>query len=227
MTTDELVAEVYTEWGESSTNSIVSPAQVTAFANRGARRLCLEGNLLMTCKTTTITVGQETYPLPADYLKLDAACLRNTPKARWLEPMDVADRDPGESQGTPERYWIWGELSSGLNVPVIGLARIPDETIAAGLRMYIRRQHVKMVHSSEGAMVNPEVNEAFQGVIIDYCLMRIYGRLGPDYRTLYVDQRRDWDAGVIAAKQYVNPLTYDYPVARRDTARYSSDWPIP
>lgn len=222
MTTDELVAEVFNQWGEDPTNSIVSMAQVTAFANRGQRQICLEGNILLTCAFIDTVADQEEYNVPAnDYLKAECAFLGVT--KRRLLPMNVGDRDPNKHTGTPVLYYIWGGQQNGANVYTIGLNPIPRIGVAEDLVLRYRKAPIKMVHSTQGTMVNPEVNESWQDAVIDYALMLIYRRLGKDYYQMYRDMKSQWDGTngwVTKALNFINPLQNDYPISRRDTGLY-------
>lgn len=220
MTTDEIIAQVYNEWGETSSNSIASPAVLTSFANRGQRHICREGNILLTCATLDLVSGQETYTLAPDYLKADACFLRIVNQTE-LFPMSVNQRNPAEKTGTPTHYYIWGANSSGANVPVVGLSDIPDYSQASGLKLYYRQAPRKMVHSSEGAMVNCELIESWQDALVEYCLMKVYQRLGKDYMSYFALAKAGWDQTVAAAQRYVNPMQLDYPIQRTDTAGYS------
>jgi hypothetical protein len=224
ITTDEFISNVYDEWGESSSNAIVTPAMLTAWANKGQRDLCRAGNLLLTCFTTSIADGQETYATSSPFLKIDAAFLRLS-NERVLRPMDVADRDPTESQDVPTHYWVWGAASGGYHVYEVGLHPIPNYSEANGLRFYARRAPIKMVHSTEGAMVNSDLMETWLDKVGDYCLMKIYQRLGPSYQYLYQAQRTVWNEAKGEAKNYINPLTFDYPVPKRDTAGLTVEAP--
>lgn len=223
MTTDEWTTEVYNQWGEDQTNSIVSPAQVVSFGNQAQRRLCLEGKILLNCAKGPFVPGQETYNLPGNYLKIDQVFLTADSGAPgWLIEMDMADRDPAEPQGTPDRYWIWGEDVNNVNAYVIGFSKIPDSHFPVAptkcWEAFYRKRPDTMVHSSIGAMVNPEVAQEFQDMMTDYALGMIYRRLGRDFQLAFAQQMELWKSHLTAAKAYINPLTLDYPYPRRDTA---------
>jgi hypothetical protein len=220
MTTDEMVAQVYTDWGEDSTNSIISPAQITSWLNKAQRALALKGQVLLTCATTSTVAGQETYNVPGDYLKAEAVFCGVGTARRRLYPKNVGQRDPYETQGLPTSYWIWGENQSGVNIYVIGLNPIPSTNGSSDLEIFYRQMPAKMIHSTQGAMVNPEVIEAFQDAMIDYALMSIYRRLGPDFRALYNDHHMMWNDWVQKGQQHVNPNSWDIPIARQDTGNY-------
>lgn len=224
MTTDEWTTEVFAEWGEDPTNSIVSIGQVVAWGNRAQRQLCLVGNLLLACAKGPFVPGQETYNLPGQYLKADAAFLTKESGApNWLKPIDVADRDPREPQGTPSRYWIHGEDVNLVNQYVIGFADVPGTGFPAApincWELFYRKRPDKMVHSTQGAAVAPEVIEEFQDAMTDYALAMIYRRLtGEIGSAAFERQMQLWQGHLATAKSYINPITYDYPTPRRDTA---------
>ena len=223
MTTDEFVTEVYNEWGEDATNSIVSPDQIVGWGNRAQRKLCMVGNVLLQCAQGPFIAGQETYNLPSQLLKIDAAFLTlasGDPKA--LRPMDVADRDPREEQGTVSRYWVWGEDVNDVNAYVIGFSKIPAVTTTGPPQVnywevFYRKRPDTMARSSPGPMVNPEVMPEFQDAMTDYVLAMIYRRLGRDFYPMFEAQMGLWKEHLVDAKNFINPLTYDYPVSRRDT----------
>lgn len=221
MTTDEQVSTIYTLWGEDATNSIISPAQITISLNRASRRLCLIGQLSLTCASADFVIGQELYEVPGDYLKVDSVQIENRLVDPGLVPMNVNDRDPRGTQGPPTHYYVWGGKSAttGLNVMSFGFQPVPSaiETY----HIWFRQKPVKQVHSTEGAMVNSELNETFQDAQNDFALMEIYRRLGPDYAQLYVDQRATWKQWEMEAKNFVNPLMNDRPIPRRDTMGYA------
>lgn len=221
MTTDELVTEVYNQWGEDPTNSVVGIPQVVSFLNRGQRQLCRAGNVLLTCAFVDTVAGQEEYNVPTNYIKTECVFLGVT-KTR-LFPMNVGDRDPNKTQGIPSFYYIWGGTQNGVNVYTIGLNPIPRSGVAQDLVLRYRKSPNKMVHSTQGSMVNPEVIESWQDALIDYALMMIYRRLGKDFTTLFQDHRAAWNGWIVEANNFINPLQNDYPIARRDTGLY--DWP--
>lgn len=228
MTTDEWVAEVYAEWGEDPANSIVSIPQVTAWGNRAQRQLCVQGNVLLQCAKGPFVAGQETYNLPANYLKIDAAFLtKESLMPNWLRPMDMVDRDPAEPQGTPSRYWIWGEDVNGVNGYVIGFWQVPNVTTSPTnfWEVFYRKRPDKMIHSTQGSMINPEVIEEFQDAMTDYALAMIYRRLGQGFQSSFQLQMQMWEKHLNFAKNYINPLTLDYPSPRRDTAGLLYEWP--
>lgn len=224
MTTDELVAQVYTDWGETSTNSIISQAQITSWLNRGQRDLCLGGQVLLTCAKTSTVAGQESYNVPSDYLKAEAVFLLDGTPATRLYPMNMGMRDPTEMRGSPTRYYIWGENQASYNVYVIGLNPVPSWSGSQNLEIFYRQLPQKMVHSSEGTMVNPEVIQPWQDAMVDYALMCIYRRLGPDFQSLYRDHLASWKNWRMEAAAYVNPMTWDFPISRQDTANVTWDY---
>jgi hypothetical protein len=218
VTTDEVVTEVYNQWGEDPTNAIVTIPQVVSFANRGQRQLCRAGNVLLTCAFIDTKAGQEEYNVPIDYIKTECAFLGVT--LRRLFPMNVGDRDPNKSQGIPAYYFIWGGTQNGVHVYTIGLNPIPRVDVTGDLVLRYRKSPLKMVHSDQGTMVNPEVIESWQDAIIDYALMMIYRRLGKDFADLFKDQREAWKGWITEANNFINPLQNDYPMQRRDTGMY-------
>ncbi len=231
MTTDEWVSEVYSEWGEDPTNSIVSIAQVTAWGNRAQRQLCIVGNVLLACAKGPFVAGQETYNLPGSYLKIDAGFLtKDSGAPDWLRPMDVADRDPSQPAGMPKRYWIHGEDVNNVNQYVIGFWPVPNVTTTGPPAvnywdLFYRKRPDTMVHSTQGSMVNPEVLPEFQDAMTDYALGMIYRRLGQSFQGAFQIQMNEWEKHLAFAKQYINPITLDYPSPRRDTAGLLYEWP--
>lgn len=222
MTTDELVTQVYDQFGEKQGNSVVSIAQVMTFLNRGQRQLCRAGNVLLTCAFIDTVAGQEEYNVPTDYIKTECVFLGVT--LRRLSPMNVGDRDPNKTQGIPAFYFIWGGTQSGKHVYTIGLNPIPRTPVKGDLVLRYRKSPLKMVHSSQGTMVDPEVLESWQDALSDYALMMIYRRLGKDYQTLYDGHRDAWKEWIVEANNFINPLQNDYPMQRRDTGGY--DYPL-
>jgi hypothetical protein len=226
MTTDELVDEVYLEWGESSTNSIVSPSQITALLNKAQRLLCLEGQILLSCAKTSTVAAQETYNLPSDYLKIECVFIEG--RIEPLRPIDVTWRDGTSRQGTPDRYWIWGSNVNGANQYVIGLNDVPSTNGSNDLEVFYRQLPQKMVHSVDGTPVAPEAIQPWQDAMVDYALMLIYRRLGNDFKAYYDGQVALWADWKRKAAQYVNPLTNDFPLQRKDTGLYLiEDWLSP
>lgn len=224
ITTDELVSAVYRDWGEDSTNSVVSIVQVTAMLNKAQRSLCGEGMILLTCAKTTTVAGQETYNLPADYWKMECPFWYGTTPTHLL-PMNVGDRDPRQRTGSPTNYYIWGSNVSSANQYVLGLNPIPAVNGSTNdLEVFYRQMPRKMIHSTEGTAVAPEVNEMWQDAMTEYALMSIYRRLGGDFKDLYKDHRAVWQNFMQKAKEYVNPLQFDYPISRRDTGLYTWEY---
>lgn len=230
-TTDEWVTDVFDAWGEDQANSMVTPGQVTSWGNKAQRDLCLTGNILLQCAKGPFVEGQETYNLPSNYLKVDAVFLTATSGApNWLRPMDVADRDPSEPKGVPDRYWIWGEDVNLVNAYIIGFAKIPTGFPVAptnSWEAFYRKRPDTMVHSTVGAMVNPEVIPEFQDAMMDYALGMIYRRMSntrPEFMSFFRLQMDLWKAHLEKAKNYINPMTFDYPVPRRDTALLTSQY---
>ena len=226
MTTDEQVSAIYTMWGEDATNSIVSPAQITLFLNRGARRLAMTGQILLTCEQASTVVGQETYQVPGEHLKVEFIDIINRiiPGGPGLIPMNANDRDPTARQGAPDHYYIWGgeSVSTGLNVMAIGMQPVPN--VIETYDIYLRKAPVKQVHSTEGAMVNSDLKEIWQDACNDFALMSIYQRLGPDYYGLYQGMQAAWKNWEMEAKNFINPLHNDRLIQRRDTAGYALEY---
>ena len=228
MTTDQWVSQVYDDWGESSTNSIVSPAQITAWGNRAQRSLCIEGKILLHCAKSTLVDGQETYNIHPQCLKVECAFLTTlSTRPGQLLPDDVANRDPREQKGVPDRYYMWGSNVSGANQYTIGLQRIPDASVAFtdALETFFRKAPDTMVHSTQGTPVAPEVIEPWQDAMADFALMMIYRRLG--LRSEYQEHRERWERWITKAQNYINPLQLDYPTVRRDTGYYTMEYPNP
>ncbi len=226
MTTDEQVAAVYTLWGEESDNAVIDQAQITLFINRGARRLCLTGQISLTCQQADTVIGQEVYEVPGDHLKVECIFImgRYVPNGPGLIPMNVQDKDPTSRQGAPNFYYIWGGQSAatGLNVMAVGMQPVPN--IVETYDIYLRQSPIKQVHSSEGAMVNSDLKEIWQDACNDFALMEIYKRLGPNYQGLYQTQLARWKEWETEAKNFINPLMNDRPIPRSDTAGYWVEW---
>lgn len=226
MTTDEMVSAVYTLWGEAAANSAVSPAEIALMLNRGQRRLCLIGQISMTCHTASTVIGQEVYEVPGDHIKVEFINIvdRIIPGGPSMIPMNPSDRDPTRTQGLPTHYYSWGGKSAttGLNVMSVGMQPVPSAI--EDYKVYLRQSPVKMVHSSEGAMINSELKESWQDAMVDFALMEIYKRLGPDFYGLYQDQAQKWKNWEIEAKNYTNPMTNDRPIARKDTMGYGYEY---
>lgn len=174
--------------------------------------------------------GQETYNIHPQCLKVE--CVFLTPaslRPGQLQPDDVANRDAREMKGVPDRYYMWGSNVSGTNQYTIGLQRIPDATVAFtdALETFFRKAPDKMIHSTQGTPVAPEVIEPWQDAMADFALMMIYRKLGKTGFSMYQDHRARWEVWITKAQNYINPLQYDYPTIRRDTASYTYEYPNP
>jgi hypothetical protein len=226
MTTDEQVSAIYTMWGEDANNSVVSPAQIMIFINRAARRLCLTGQILLTCETADTVVGQEVYQVPGNHLKVEFINIidRIVPGGPGLIPMNANDRDPTSREGLPTNYYIWGgeSASTGLNVMAVGMQPVPNAIETYDI--YLRKSPTKQVHSTEGAMVNSDLKEIWQDACNDFALMSIYQRLGPDFYGLYQGMAAQWKNWETEAKNFINPLHNDRLIARRDTMGYAYEY---
>ena len=205
---------------------MIDAEQIVKWANRAQRNLCLEGNILLQCAKGPFVAGQETYNLPTNYLKADAVFLTNDSGfPRQLRPIDMSDRDPREPQGCPEWYYIWGEDvgTPPSNQYIIGFQNIPDSRFPVSpvkcWEVFYRKRPRTMVHSTLGTMVDPEVIPEFQDAMHDYVIGMAYRRRG-DWAA-FGTQMTLWKAHLATAKAFINPLTFDYPTPRRDTAGYT------
>lgn len=227
MTSDQLVTEVRSRWGEtSSTNSAVSDVEVLGYLNEAQLTLSTVGNVMCTCAKLDLVAGQEEYSLPTDYLKAETVFYIgvNGPSQK-LSPIGLIDRDPQQTQGTPSRYYIWGANVSGSNQYTIGLCYgVPQVTETQGIDLYYRQKPSIMALASPGPAVNPEIDTPWQYAMIDIALMRIYQRLGNSFMPQLQLATANANQWIERAKQHMSPMQFDVPISRRDTGGYTYDW---
>jgi hypothetical protein len=222
-TTSQLITAFRDEFGEDDPNdSVVTDTQVVQFLNQAQREMCLEGNLLLTCATTSTVALQEEYPLPTDYLKIAMVTIdRSGGLQRALKAVPLQDRDATEQSSTNQhRYYIWGVNVASYNRYFIGLQDIPSENGTDDLHIYYRQLPQTMVV----AVTDPEVPFQFQDGLIEGALVRTYSRLSTqDSRWIPMYDRKlaHWREWLVRARKYVNPMGFDRPHQISDTGAYT------
>lgn len=224
MTTAELITQVRTRFGEDSTSATqVTDAQILSFLNASQREMAAESNILLTCATSSTVAGQEEYPLPSDYHKVQAVFLYRTTgdlSKQNLYPIGILDRDPAKAQGTPRNYYIWGLNVSGNNSFTIGLSPIPIASGSSDLEVFYRQIPSTMVSGGQG----PEIPVQFQDGLPDGALMQVYERFSSGdsgYMAMADRARSRWGSWIARASSHVSPLTLDRPSMPRDTMGYT------
>lgn len=177
------VAEIQTyikrQFGDES-GVQVTDTDIIRWINSAQKQIVLQNeSLLDKTATTTTVVGQQTYDLPVDLLKLTSISYRistTTPYYR-LKGYSLAvfneriDGWDGTTEtGNPNCYTI--------SENKIILFPIPSAAVISGLKIYYCRKPVAVVLTTD----TPELPELYHDTIIKFCLQQAYE----------VDE--DWDA---------------------------------
>src|SRR3990167_4835153 len=129
---------------------MVSDVQILQFLNEGQRKICWDGNLMLTCASASTVASQEVSSVPTDYLAIHAVFLyRSTGAQRKLVPMSLNERDPSKSTGDPSFYYIAGRNVSGANANTFGLNPIPSASGTSDLEVYYTQSPLAMVSGGQ------------------------------------------------------------------------------
>src|SRR5262245_56637658 len=98
--------------------------------------LCTDGRILLSQWTTSTVQNQSDYNVPSDYLEIMNVFLFRPDAKRqlWLRPL--AERDPRQPTGTPERCFVHGANVSGNNAYVVILEPIPNSNGSSDLEIW-------------------------------------------------------------------------------------------
>jgi len=171
--------------------------------------------VLLTCATRSTVAGQEEYPLPSDYLKIESVVIKPSHK---LIPLRVTQRDPTERAGTPQAYYIGGANVSGSAAQVVSLGPIPDTNGTDDLLIFYRQLPATM---SAGGQA-PEVPLQWHDSLISYALWKTYRRWGKGFENFRDEAKQEWEQWMQKARRYTTPQQADVPTRITDTANYLS-----
>jgi hypothetical protein len=177
------VAEIQTyikrQFGDES-GVQVTDADIIRWINSAQKQIVLQNeSLLEETVTTNSVLGQQSYSLPVDLLKLRGIQYRASTTTAYFrlkgyslaEFNEKADGWDGTTEsGNPICYTIYEN-----NITVFP---IPDTSIAAAFKVYYNRKPVAVSLTTD----TPELPELYHDTIIKFCLQQAYE----------VDE--DWDA---------------------------------
>jgi hypothetical protein len=184
---------------------------IVRLLNQAQRKLCWEAPVNLTCATSVTVAGQEEYPLPSDYMKLEAVFLATD---RKLTPIRVQQRDARENNSKSIFYYIHGANVSRSNAQTINLNPIPDQ--AYTLKIYYRQMPLAMVSGGQG----PEIPVQWHDALPSYALWKTYRRWGRDWANMRDESKAEWEQWLQRARRYATPLQVDVPTRVEDTAGY-------
>ena len=202
---------------DTAASSFITDAQILNFLNEAQRKICWEGNVILTCATASTVASQEHYSVPTDYIKIHAVFLYRSAGAQLkLTPISLNSRDPRKTTGDPQFYYIAGINVSGANSPDFGLNPIPSSSGSADLEIYFTQSPLAMVNGGQA----PEVQAHWQDALVPYALWKTYLRAGKEYLPMAQMMRQEWQDWVTKARQYSQQLRLDSPQTIQDTAGY-------
>lgn len=221
MTTAEMVTAVRDAFGEDSTTATqITDAQILKFLNRAQKELASDSDILVSAWTTSTVSGQQIYSVPPEYTSVERILFSDTTHGKWwLVKMGIGDLDPGQAQGTPVRFAVWGANVSGDNSPAFWLDAIPNFSGTNDLTCYGRQLPKTMVSGGQG----PEMRDRWQYACVNGAVAYTYQRLAAGDPTLIplLDRAMAiWNKDKSQAEEQTIDVTN--PLIPRDTMGYTA-----
>lgn len=187
MNVGEIQTYIKRQFGDES-GVQVTDTDIIRWINSAQKQIVLQNESLLDKSATTDTVvGQQSYDLPVDLLKLNGIKYRNSTTSAYYRIMgyslaDFNERvdgwDGSTEPGDPFCYTISEDK--------IKVFPIPNTAIIAGLKIYYNRKPVTVASPSD----TPELPELYHDTIIKFCLKEAYE----------IDE--DWDAVSNKAQEF-------------------------
>jgi len=170
--------------------------------NDAMREIVLENDLLKQRATSATVIGQSSYTIPLDLIRMHSLSIFGLPirETSFPEARDTVKNLDDSSvypRGTPEMYWVYGGN--------LFLYPAPDRASSTGLLMNYNRAPVAVALMTD----IPELNTRYDTRLIEYCAAQA-ADLDQD-STRYAIKKAEFQMGISEAKDEEGSTQEYYP----------------